>query len=425
MTNSFFPRIAAAAPVLLQLSLAVAFGAGAWRLATFPSTPAKVEKPPAAAAVSKPMKEEELGTVVLAETAEDRLGTVLGKIESKPVKRRRVYGGEAVVPAGKAILVAAPLSGALFAPSGGALRPGQAVAQGQPILELLPLLSPEARASTSAALVDADGQVKNAETTLDAARIALSRAQRLLAQEAGSRRAADEAQAVYDLAAKTLEAAQARRAVLARLVGEVEGSAADPETGAARIVVAAPHAGLLRSVSAAPGQTVPAGAALFEIVDLSTLWVRTAVPTGDLDDLDAEAPALVGPLSAPADVPPCSAPLVAAPPTANPLSSTVDRFYVLENPQGRYIPGERMSVSLERKSPAESLTTPWSAVLFDLHGGAWVYERTAPRTYVRRRVVVRYASGADAVLASGPPAGTAVVAQGALELFAAETGYSK
>ena len=46
---------------------------------------------------------------------------------------------------------------------------------------------------------------------------------------------------------------------------------------------------------------------------------------------------------------------------------------------------------------------PWSAVVYDFHGGTWVYERTADRTYTRHRVVVRYVVDGIAVLDAGPP----------------------
>ena len=47
------------------------------------------------------------------------------------------------------------------------------------------------------------------------------------------------------------------------------------------------------------------------------------------------------------------------------------------------------------------------------------------RAYARRRVVVRYVANGLAVLAAGPPVGTAVVTDGAAELFGTETGFSK
>ena len=116
---------------------------------------------------------------------------------------------------------------------------------------------------------------------------------------------------------------------------------------------------------------------------------------------------------------------MAAPPSANPLAATVDAFYELPNADGKLTPGQRLGVTIPLADARESLTVPWTAVVFDVQGGTWVYAQTAPRTYARRRVVVGYTAGADAVLAAGPPAGTKVVALGAQELFGAETGFVK
>jgi hypothetical protein len=65
---------------------------------------------------------------------------------------------------------------------------------------------------------------------------------------------------------------------------------------------------------------------------------------------------------------------------------------------------------------------PYSAVIYDLGGNAWVYVNTEPRTYVRHPITIEYSQGADTVLKDGPPAGTPVVSIGAAELFGAETG---
>jgi multidrug efflux pump subunit AcrA (membrane-fusion protein) len=134
---------------------------------------------------------------------------------------------------------------------------------------------------------------------------------------------------------------------------------------------------------------------------------------------------LIGKLAASATDRPVAAKPVAAPPFGNPLSATVDLSFALPNESGRLIPGQRLGVTLPLKDAAESLTVPWSAVVFDVNGGTWVYENTAVRTYTRRRVVVRYVVGSDAVLEHWNWPGTRVVAEGAQELFGAETGSGK
>jgi cobalt-zinc-cadmium efflux system membrane fusion protein len=171
------------------------------------------------------------------------------------------------------------------------------------------------------------------------------------------------------------------------------------------------------------------------------------VYVGDREQIDA-AYATVRPLAAPPGRTGRPAWAIPAPPAANPLSGTVDLFFDTLNPdlgddRGRAAaaafggapvapfagtplsPGQRVAVSLTLKEPAEALTVPWSAVLYDFYGGAWVYVKTAAHTYTRERVTVRHVAGSDAVLDEGPPAGKEVVAAGAAELFGTETGFSK
>jgi membrane fusion protein, heavy metal efflux system len=435
-------------------------GAAAWWLVTAPRPEAKKVSPPAPASVPRPLKEDQVNaftldtkstpeTVDLAGAAVPVGGTVLanaitlppaalgrldlrtGVVEEKFVPRRRTYGGEVMVPPGQTVIVSAPLGGTLQAPPDGMPLPGRTLAQGQPVLRLAPLLSPEARVTMATAKIDADGQVKTAQTQLDAAQITLDRVKRVFQAEAGSKRAVDDAQAAYDLARKALEAAAARRDLLEKVVGELEKGTSSP------LSIESPAAGLLRNVSALPGQNVHAGAALFEVVDLDRVWVRVPVYVGDRAAVDGEADALVSDLSARPGLEPegppgkvrktlglPAAPAI-APPSANAAAGTVDLFYGLDNRTAKYSPGQRVGVSLSLKGEGKSLTVPWSAVVLDIYGGTWVYEQTGERSYVRRPVAVRYVAGDTAVLASGPRAGTKVVTAGAAELFGAETGFSK
>src|SRR4029079_14977454 len=106
--------------------------------------------------------------------------------------------------------------------------------------------------------------------------------------------------------------------------------------------------------------------------------------------LDEKAPALVGPLAGTPGASGTPAPPAAAPPSANPAAGPTDLFYELDNRETRYSPGQRLGVTIPLRGDAEGLTVPWAAVVHDLYGNTWVYERTAEHTYVRRRVAVRY-----------------------------------
>lgn len=407
------------ATTVLTLALAGAVAAGAWWLVMHKPDSHTADKAHAPANVGKVVREEELNSIILTEEAEKRIGLVCSPVEMKAVRRVRVYGGEVAVPAGRTIIVASPLGGMLKPPASGEMKAGQSVKSGQAIFMLTPLLTPDGQATMAASLADADGQVNNARTQVDLTKIALDRAKRVFKEGAGSQRQVDETEAAYNLATKTLDAVIARQAILKNVVGNAEGGTAAP------IPIEAPEDGILRTISALPGQTVPLGAALFEVIDISTVWIRVALPVGDLDATDHTVPAQVGKLSARPGTPLHAAKPVTAPPSANPLSATVDVFYEMKNPGQKLIPGQRLGVSVPLADAKESLTVPWSAVVFDIHGGTWVYEHTGPRRYARYRVVVAYTVGADAVLASGPPAGSKIVTAGAQELFGAETGFVK
>jgi membrane fusion protein, heavy metal efflux system len=391
----------------------------AWWMATSrPPASAKAPTTPPAK-VDKTFKEDDVHRITLTAEAIERLALRTAEVERKPMRRMRGYGGEVMVPIGQTIVVSAPISGLIRIPGDAVPQVGQQVKARQPLFELLPLLTPEGRANLAASKTDADGQVKSAQAQRDAAEIALRRAERVFQSEAGSRRAVDEAQAQLHLAEKALEAAIARRDLLSRVVGEVETGTTAP------IVIESPQAGLLRSVGVLPGQNVPAGAALFEVMDLTRVWVRTPVYVGDLPTIDASAKASVGNFSAVTGTGQWPAQPAGAPPSANAANGTVDLFYELDNAKPALSPGQRVSVSLPLKEEAESLTLPWSAVVIDIHGGNWVYEAIGEREFVRRRVTVRYVSGETAVLAAGPAPKTHVVVAGAAELFGTETGFTK
>ncbi len=391
----------------------------AWWVVNSTEPAVKVEKPSPPAMVSKVLKEEEINVVKLSSEAEQRLGIETAAVERRSIRQSRTYGGEVMVPFGQSVLVAAPLGGELQVTDRGLPRPGAKVRKGQSILLLSPLLTPEARTTLAAARVDAEGQIKNARTQVEGTRIAFQRAKKLLRDEVGSQRNVDETEAQNEFAQKTLEAAEARRDLLIKALGEFERGTGAPLT------IEAPTDGLLRALNAQPGQAVPAGAALFEIVDLSRVWVRVPVYVGDQSDLAASEDADVVPLTSRPGATLKRARPVEAPPSANLLAGTVDLYYELANAEGALAPGQRVGVRIPLIGEAESLTLPWSAVIHDIHGGTWVYEMTAEHKFARRRIVVRFAQEGIAVLASGPAVGTKVVTAGATELFGTEVGFSK
>lgn len=364
------------------------------------------ETPPALpppAKVQNAVSEGSLTTVVLTDQAVGRVGIKTAPVERRKIDRFRQLGGEAIVPPGRSATVAAPLAGT---PAGDLPAPGTRVKAGQTLTVLAPLLTSEARATLSAAHVEAEGDLAGAAVRWEAAKIAVTRAEKLLADGAGSQRGVDEARAQRDAAESAQKAAGSRRDLLA---GAIAGTIAS-------VPILSPLDGVVRAIHAVKGQTVASGAPLLDVAALDPLWIRVAVYVGEASRIDREREARVGPpgaLEAPGLI---AARPVQAPPSAG--AETVDLFYEIAG--AALAPGQRVGVRLPLKEEAQSLVIPWSAVVHDVHGGAWIYERIDPRTFTRRRVQVRAVEGTLALLENGPAPGTEIVTEGAAELFGTE-----
>ena len=386
--------------------------------------PAKVELHPS---------EQDIYRVKLTEKAEARLQISTVPAQVQNVRRSRVLGGDVMIPDGMRIPVTVPLPGRIHGIENQKMPiAGQKVIAGQPLVKLTPILRPElevpgaaervqmanARVSLATAQIQADGDVQQAKARLEAATIVVKRERRLLDGQAGSRQAVDDSEALRNIAAKGLEAAIQRKSLLDQLKLETETGTVED------VVITAPSNGILQTVSASLGQVVSVGSPLFEIVDLSQLWVRVPIYAGQLGEIDLEQSASLRLLS---DQTGEGIPLtqVDAPPSANSLASSVDVYFLLKNPDGKFLPGQRVLVDLPMQGEQESLVVPRASVLWDIHGIAWVYVKSGEHQFQRARVSVQFTTEEHAVLRRGPKVGEQVVVDGAAELFGTEFGAGK
>lgn len=354
-------------------------------------TPAKAS----AAKVEHPVQEGELATVKLSEQAEQRLGITTALIELKKVPRLRQVAGEVMVPTGRSILASAPMAGTVLAPPSGMLAPGTTVKRGQVILRLLALPSA--------------ADIAAAETRVVAAQRRAVRNEQLLKEGAVAERANEDAQAELALAEANLAAARPRGGANGRLALAIES----------------PRDGVLRDLRVGDGQPVAGGSPLFQVDALDEVWVRVGIYAGDVDAVGVSATATVRTLTAKPSENGVEAKRISAPPSADPLAVTVDLFFSLSNTERLLLPGQRVMVSLPLDATEEHLVAPWSSVIHDIHGGAWIYEARGPQTYTRRRVEVLHRTDDAAVLVAGPPPGAKVVTAGVAELFGVEFGAGK
>ncbi len=363
---------------------------------------------PAAVKVDAPVKESALTTITLTPEAEKRLGIETAAIERKALQRTRTLGGEVIPQAGAERTVTAPFAGTLEAGDAVPLV-GTTVARGAPIFRLVPLAPAERDAR-----IEAERLVGEAAARQEIAAKRAQRANELVRDGSGSRRAVEDAQAELAIANADLKAARDRLALAARGV-----------TASGAIAIDAPFAGLLRNLHASAGQTVAAGAPLFDLVRLDVVWIRVPVYVGESGDIDPRAPARIVSLGDAGSSEGTLVQPVAAPPSADAATAAVDLYFALANQRESFRPGQRVGVRLTLRGAENTLVVPRAALLHDAYGGTWVYEARAPRVYVRRRVSVVDLVDAVAVLAQGPAPGTKVVTVGAAELFGTEFGAGK
>ncbi len=370
-----------------------------------PATPATTA---AAAKVTAPVTEASLTSITLTSDAVTRLGIETARVEQRGVTRSRTLGGDVIAPGGAQSTVTAPFAGTLEA-ADGPVRIGSTVKKGATVVRLVPLAPAErdVRIEAERAVTEATGRQAMAAQRVE-------RATRLAADGAGSRRAAEEAQADLIGANAALEAAQDRLGLASRGVSA---------TGA--LAINAPADAILQALYANPGQTVAAGAPLFDLVRLDTVWIRVPLYAGDVALVDRRSPARIVPVGAAGTVAGMEARPVTAPPSADPSTAAVDLYYAAPNPGGALGPGQRVGVRVPLTAEAQSLVVPSAALLHDAYGGTWVYEAQDANIFVRRRVSVVDMVDDFAVLDQGPPPGTRVVTAGAAELFGTEFGAGK
>ena len=360
------------------------------------------------------MKESDLTTIKLTEKAVERLGIRSKEIEEHQTNLTRLYSGEVMTVPGQSMTLTAPVSGTILGLKNGALPvAGTAVRKGQALYRLLILPSEKD-------LISAQEDVKLKKVQYDVAIEKLKRAEQLLKDKAGSVRAKQDAEAELANITAGLRVSEAR----VELMKGNSGEAVSDKLSTLNIESSVD--GFIQRVYTSTSQVVSANAPVMDLASISPLWVRVPVYAGDLNLVNGKASASVRTLSdfdgSTGDV---AGKPISGPRTADPLNSSADLFYELGNKDGQFRPGQKVSVTLPLQQARASLVIPFSAILYDIQGGTWVYENSTPLIFIRRRVELSNVENGIAILRRGPAVGTMIVIEGAAELFGTEFGSAK
>ena len=371
------------------------------------------EEPQKPAKVANAVEESTLSTVTLSPKAEERLGIEISPVEYKKLPGSLELGGEIISVPGSEARISAPVPGIILHSTSGKIPPaGKFVKKGEEILRLL-MLPPEST------LLGAREEVAVRKEELNVVQAKAERSKKLLASKAISEKAFEEVQAELARSKASLSIAEARLDLLSGK--DLDAAAADLST----LSLESPVDGVLQRIFVAPGQAVPASSALFDIASLMPVWVRVPVYVGDLDKIDHRNDATVIPLGDNQGKTLIHASPVKGPPLSDASSASADLFFRLSNSEKLFRIGQKVKIYLLLKAPEESLVVPWSAILYDMNGGIWVYVKVSPQVYSRRRVEVSHLVDNLAVLTRGVNKGDEVVTAGAVEIFGTEFGVGK
>ncbi len=371
------------------------------------------QKSEAPATLTNQVQENMLTTVSLSSEAEERLGIETSIVEHKMIPKTIKTGGEIMALPGQEVKVTAPVTGTVLGPQGRNLLPaGSFVRKGQEVMRLL-LMPPEGD------LLSAQEEVRVKEVEYEVMISKMKRADQLLSERAISEKSYEETQAELARTQAALNAARGRLNLLNNT--NLDSVARNLST----LSLNAPLNGVIQNIFVTPDQTIPASTVMFEIARIDPVWIRVPVYIGYLSKIDRQKEATIIPMGIENDTIIYYAKPVQGPPLSDLNNASSDLYYEMENRNGTFRIGEKVSVILTQKSSEESLVIPWSSILYDMYGGSWVYIRTAPHIYSRCRVEVSHITDHLAVLTRGVQPNDEVVIAGNAEIFGVEFGGGK
>lgn len=293
---------------------------------------------------------------------------------------------------------------------------GQFVRRGQPLLVVESPDYVEAQNNLAVARGDLDRAAVNLQT----AQVSAERARRLFGYEAISKKDLQSSEAALALALSELQRSRgALRVAQARLelFGKTASAVRRLKAGAdRRIIIASPISGTVVERQVGPGQVVKPDAPtpLFQISDLSELWVHGDVFESDLARIRLGAPAKISVESYPKRVFPARVTFIN--PTVDPVTRTVHVRCRVSNPRGLLKPEMFARMTIVAAAKQSVPVIPVGAVVAR-GDNAYVMVEEAPGRFRKRRVEIGSEVNGEVMINSGLKVGERIVTKGAVLLL--------
>ena len=344
--------------------------------------------------------------ISLSEIEREKVDLVTATVKEGVGDSTIPMGGDLIALPGKSAIVTAPFAGTLKA-AGANLVLGSNIEKGQVVFLLTPSTGVQRDLKTTL-----KAELESALARFGNAKQQLARTRTLFEGKATSKKSLELAEQ-EEIQAKALHTAAEKR---------LKTTSANPFDADVEVSVIAPIAGVLKQFQGVDAQTVPAGTPLFEVVDLTALWLRVPIFAGDIDRLRSISEIEIKESYSTKAL---KALRVSGPLTADPLTSTIDLYFEIRNPPDYFLPGQRLIALIPRHKPKQIvLSIPESSIVYDPSGSEWVYVEENNR-FLRVQVDVQEIVDSKALIASGLTPGQVIVEQGAAELLGVEARMNK
>jgi multidrug efflux pump subunit AcrA (membrane-fusion protein) len=366
------------------------------------------------------------------------------------------FTGWITIPQGREVTLTAPVAGYLRQAESGQSIPivGRPVKPEQELFRLEPVLTPVEELQMKALKRDVDSDLAKATASEKFAKADLERVQHLHKQGLKGEQDVDKAKERLDHAHESLEAAKDKQKLFVT---------SQP------ISIESPLAGTVLTVHANPGEFVAKSAPLITIANLDKFWVRVPIPEYEMltfkDDKSVTIllrgnKGLSKKKADPANLG-YTGKFIAKVPRVDVQRHTIDLIYELApgpsndiakqmantngndkgkqpklgpklkgkvQPASEPLPlakDQMVSVLVPLGKKSTATVVPYSAIVFDSQGGAWIYlyhgeKKHNIHQFERRRVELGPPVNGDIVIRPPLPAETKIVTRGAAMLFSSE-----
>ena len=172
----------------------------------------------------------------------------------------------------------------------------------------------------------------------------------------------------------------------------------------------APQSGVIGKRYLEPGANVMPGTPVYNIMDISSVKVKTAIPEGEISTISNGAKCQVK-ISALSDET-FEGRVIEKGVSANPVSHTYDIKIKVNNPAGKIMPGMVCRAYLGNTGNAESIIIPIKSVQVDHSGKRFVWLKDKQNKAVYKEVILGNLSQNGVQVASGLQAGDELITEG-------------